>query len=57
MGDLNEWIGWARSLWVLWLMLLFVVIVAWVYRPGNRKRFEKNAKIPLEDDHPEPRSK
>ena len=57
MSDLNEWIEWARSLWVVWLMLLFLAIVAWVYRPGSRKRFEKDAKIPLEDDRPEPRNK
>jgi cytochrome c oxidase cbb3-type subunit 4 len=41
----------ARSLWALWLMLLFAGIVWWIYRPKNRKRFEDAAKIPFRDDN------
>ena len=40
----------ARSLWVVWLMILFGVVVWWAYRPKNRKRFEEAAKIPFKDD-------
>ncbi|MBX3517125.1 MAG: cbb3-type cytochrome c oxidase subunit 3 [Rhodospirillales bacterium] len=40
----------ARSLWVVWLMILFIGIIWWVYRPRNRRRFEEAAKIPLRED-------
>ncbi len=40
----------ARSLWVVWLMILFGVVVWWAYRPKNRKRFEEAARIPFKDD-------
>ncbi|MFO1127121.1 MAG: cbb3-type cytochrome c oxidase subunit 3 [Rhodospirillales bacterium] len=39
----------ARSLWVVWLMILFGLVVWWAYRPKNRKRFEEDAKIPFKD--------
>jgi cytochrome c oxidase cbb3-type subunit 4 len=39
-----------RSLWVVWLLLLFVGIVAWAYWPSRRRRLQKHANIPLEDD-------
>jgi cytochrome c oxidase cbb3-type subunit 4 len=39
-----------RSLWVVWLMILFAGIVFWAYRPKNKKRFEENARIPFKDD-------
>lgn len=38
------------SLWVVWLMLLFVGIVAWVYWPSRKSRLEAHGRIPLEDD-------
>ena len=40
----------ARSLWVLWLMGLFVGIAFWAYRPKNKKRFEDDAMIIFKDD-------
>jgi cytochrome c oxidase cbb3-type subunit 4 len=43
-----------RQLWVLWLMLLFLAIAFWAFRPANKRRFERDAEIPLKDDHPEP---
>lgn len=39
----------AKQLWVVWLALLFVAIVAYAYRPSNRKRFETYRDIPLRD--------
>jgi cytochrome c oxidase cbb3-type subunit 4 len=50
MGFLEEIVYWARQLWVLWLMLLFLAIVAWAYWPGRRKKMEEHARIPLQDD-------
>jgi cbb3-type cytochrome oxidase subunit 3 len=39
-----------KSFWLVWCMLLFVGIVAWVLRPGRRHTLEAHARIPLEDD-------
>lgn len=39
-----------RSLWLVWLMILFVGIIWWAYRPKNKKKFEEAARVPLEDD-------
>lgn len=41
----------ARSFWVIWLMLLFGLVIWWAYRPKNRKRFEEDGKIPFKDDN------
>ncbi len=55
-----EWLQdlaiWLRQLWVLWLMLLFVGIVAWVYWPRRKDRLEEHGRIPLEDDEPSDQS-
>ena len=37
------------SIWTVWAVLIFAVILFWVWRPKNRKRFEKDARIPLND--------
>lgn len=39
-----------RSFWVVWLMLIFVGIVAWVYWPKRKKELEEHGKIPFNDD-------
>ncbi|NIP14927.1 MAG: CcoQ/FixQ family Cbb3-type cytochrome c oxidase assembly chaperone [Pseudomonadales bacterium] len=43
-------IAFLRSFWVLWLMLLFLGIVAWAYWPKRKKKLERHAEIPLRDD-------
>jgi len=43
----------AKSLWPLWLIVIALAIAWWTYRPANRRRFERDARIPLEDDNPE----
>jgi cytochrome c oxidase cbb3-type subunit IV len=30
-------------------LLCFVGIVVWAYNPGNKSRFEQDARIPLDD--------
>lgn len=40
----------ARSLWVVWLMILFVGIIFWALRPKNKKRFEEDAMIIFKND-------
>ncbi len=38
------------SAWTVWALIVFAGIVFWAMRPGNRKRFERDARIPLRDD-------
>jgi len=44
-----------RSLWGLWLMVLFLGIVVWAFRPKNKGRFESYGDIPLRDEDNEER--
>ena len=39
-----------RSVWGLWLMVVFLGIVFWAFRPRNRTRFETYGDIPLRDE-------
>ena len=39
-----------RSLWVLWLMAIFLGIVAWVMWPKRRREMREHAQIPLKDE-------
>ena len=39
-----------RSLWVVWLMLLFLGIVAWAYWPKRKSKLQAHGQIPLRDD-------
>ncbi len=47
---MDELIGFLRSFWVLWLMLLFLGIIAWAYWPKRKKKMESYGSIPLRDD-------
>jgi cytochrome c oxidase cbb3-type subunit 4 len=47
---LDELHYWLRSLWQVWLFLLFAGIVAWAFWPKNKQRFESYGSIPLKDD-------
>ncbi|NNG02660.1 MAG: cbb3-type cytochrome c oxidase subunit 3 [Inquilinus sp.] len=51
--DLQSLIEGARSLWVLWLMLLFLGIVGWVLWPRHTKQIEEHGMIPFKDDDKE----
>jgi cytochrome c oxidase cbb3-type subunit 4 len=42
--------GWVLSLWQLWLIVLFIAIVAWVFWPKNKRRLERQGEIPLRND-------
>ncbi|HEY7609645.1 MAG TPA: cbb3-type cytochrome c oxidase subunit 3 [Alphaproteobacteria bacterium] len=46
-----------KSLWVVWLMGVFLAIAVWAYWPRNRARFEAHARIPLDDEAPSPTAK
>ncbi|MBN2752703.1 MAG: cbb3-type cytochrome c oxidase subunit 3 [Rhodospirillaceae bacterium] len=47
-----EVVDFLRSIWGLWLMSLFLGVIAWAYWPRNRARFDAAAMIPLNDDDP-----
>ncbi|MDP1752051.1 MAG: cbb3-type cytochrome c oxidase subunit 3 [Reyranella sp.] len=38
------------SIWTVWAVLIFAGIAFWAWRPANRKRFEEDAQIPLNDE-------
>ncbi len=38
------------SIWTIWAIVVFAGIAFWAWRPKNRRRFEKDARIPLNDD-------
>jgi cytochrome c oxidase cbb3-type subunit IV len=40
----------AKSLWPAWLILITLAIAFWAFRPRNRQRFERDSRIPFNDD-------
>ncbi|MCF8532799.1 MAG: cbb3-type cytochrome c oxidase subunit 3 [Reyranella sp.] len=38
------------SIWTVWAVLVFAGIAFWAWRPANRKRFDRDARIPLNDE-------
>jgi len=47
----SELMGTLRSLWLVWLIILFAGIVWWVYRKKNKARFDEAALIPFKDEN------
>jgi cytochrome c oxidase cbb3-type subunit 4 len=39
-----------KSLWVVWLMGIFVAIAVYAYWPSNKSRFQAHGRIPLDDE-------
>lgn len=50
MSDLKQIGEFLATLWTVWAVLIFAGIAFWALRPKNRKRFERDARIPLNDD-------
>ena len=48
--ELEAIYGFFRSLWVVWLMALFIGIVAWAFWPKRKQQLEAHGRIPLDDD-------
>ena len=48
--DYETAIGFAQSWGLVFLVLLFLGVVAYTFWSGNRKKFEKAARMPLDDD-------
>lgn len=52
-GNPMEWLNlalWARPLWIVWMVLLFLGIAFYALRPRNRKHFEDCSRIPFRTD-------
>ena len=47
--DLTELYQVLRSLWVVWLMALFLGIAVWAYWPSRRREMDECGRIPLND--------
>jgi cbb3-type cytochrome oxidase subunit 3 len=43
----------AFATWMILSMITFIAIIVWSLLPGNRRRFEGYAAIPLRDDENE----
>ncbi len=40
----------ARPFWLVWLVAMYIGIVFWALRPGNKARFDKDALIVFKDE-------
>jgi cbb3-type cytochrome oxidase subunit 3 len=48
---MNEVVTVIAEYWLYWSVpLLFLVIVAWVYRPSAKKRYKTDGSIPFDKD-------
>jgi cytochrome c oxidase cbb3-type subunit 4 len=45
-----DFYAWLKSLWVVWLIVLFVGIVVWAYWPSRKSKMDDHAKIPFRED-------
>ena len=43
----NEFVG---TLGLLFFFLIFIGVLAWVFRPGAKKKYERWGHIPLDED-------
>lgn len=48
--ELESVYGIFRSFWVVWLMAIFIGIVAWAFWPKRKQQLEAHGRIPLDDD-------
>ncbi len=39
-----------RELWIVWLTLLFLGIVAWTFWPSRKEKLERHGRIPFENE-------
>ncbi len=45
---MSEIVSVLRELWVVWLVLLFLGIVAWTFWPSRKEKLERHGRIPFE---------
>ncbi len=51
--DYQTAIGFAQTWGLVFLVILFLGVVAYVFWSGNREKFERAARMPLDDDDEE----
>jgi cytochrome c oxidase cbb3-type subunit 4 len=39
-----------KTIWVVWFFVLFLGMLAWVFRPGRRDHYRRLAEIPFHDE-------
>jgi len=49
-----ETFSWDDYVWYFGIPLAFLVVVAWIYRPSAKKRYEEDAEIPLHEQEEKP---
>jgi len=49
MDGLQEFLS---TTWLIWLIVLFIAVLWWSYRPKNKAKWEDAAQIPLRDEEP-----
>ena len=51
MANTYEWLArFAQSVGVLYFIALFIVVLIYALRPGNKDRFDHAARAPLRED-------
>jgi len=50
MSEIMALILWLQHHSVLFVFVVFMLLLATIYWPGRRRRFDRDARIPLEDD-------
>lgn len=51
MANTYEWLArFAQSVGVLYFIALFIVVLIYALRPGNKERFDHAARAPLRED-------
>jgi cbb3-type cytochrome oxidase subunit 3 len=55
---MNEVVNIVADYWLYWCVpLVFLVIVAWIYRPGAKRRYKDDGNIPFETDRYEAKAR
>jgi len=47
--------SWGAALGLIIFLALFVGMLAWVFRPGAKREYERSAAMPLDDGAPQER--
>ena len=48
--DLLAMVAWLRPIVSVWVLLVFIGLLAWIYWPRRRAVYDNAASIPLRDD-------
>jgi len=48
--DYNEMRHFADIWGLVYLLVIFIAVLVFVFRPGSRRRYEEAARIPLKED-------